>query len=120
MAGESLHIKGDIVASEDLQISGRIEGTVSVPDHVLIVGPTAQVEANVDARAILLAGTLIGSAVARERVELQAECVFEGSLEAQTMLVKEGAMLRAKVTMPERQAADGRSSLEPRPALTVA
>jgi len=31
MAGESLRIKGDIVANEDLRFEGEIEGTISVP-----------------------------------------------------------------------------------------
>jgi cytoskeletal protein CcmA (bactofilin family) len=104
MAGESLHIKGDIIASEDLRFDGRVEGTISVPGHVLVVGPSAKLDAHVDARAIVVAGTLVGDAVARERIELHESGILEGTLEAKTMLVRDGAVLRAKVSMPDRPA----------------
>jgi cytoskeletal protein CcmA (bactofilin family) len=105
MAGESLHIKGDVIASEDLHFEGRVDGTISAPGHVLVVGAGAVINAKVDARAIVVAGTLVGDAVARERIELQATGVLEGKLDARTMVVREGAMLRAQVTMPDRSAA---------------
>lgn len=105
MAGESLHIKGEIVAAEDLRFEGRIEGRISVPNHTLTVGPHATVEADVDARAIIVAGRLVGAAVARERTELQEEGILEGTLDTRTILVREGALLRATVTMPDRRPA---------------
>jgi cytoskeletal protein CcmA (bactofilin family) len=105
MAGESLHIKGDIVASEDLRFEGRIEGTISVPGHVLTIGAHAVVEADVDARAIVVAGHLSGAAVARERIELHETAVLEGTLEAKALVVRDGAIVRATVSMPERRKA---------------
>jgi cytoskeletal protein CcmA (bactofilin family) len=104
MAGESLRIKGDIIAKEDLHFHGRIEGTISVPEHTLIVGPQARLEADVQARAVVVAGTLCGSVSALERFELQAQGTLEGTLEAPRVQVFEGASLRAKVTMPPRPA----------------
>ena len=123
MAGESLHIKGEIVAAEDLRFEGHIEGRISVPNHVLIVGAHATVEADVDARSIVVAGRLVGAAVARERIELQEEGVLEGTLEAKTMLVRDGAVLRATVSMPDRRPATqvareaARRDVEPAPSV---
>jgi cytoskeletal protein CcmA (bactofilin family) len=105
MAGESLRIKGDIIANEALSFNGHIQGTISVPEHTLIVGPQAIVDADVRARAIVVAGTLRGNASARERFELQEQGSLEGTLEAPRIHVREGALLRAKVTMPVRTAA---------------
>ena len=102
MAGESLHIKGDIVASEDLRFEGRIEGTIQAPGHVLTVGPHATIEANVEAKTIVVAGRLVGAAIARERLELQENGVLEGTCDAHTLVVRDGAEVRATVSMPER------------------
>jgi cytoskeletal protein CcmA (bactofilin family) len=110
MAGESLHIKGDISASEDLRFEGRVEGTISVPNHVLIVGPGATLAVQADARAIMVAGTLVGDALARERIEIHESGVLEGTLEAATMVVRDGAVVRAKVSMPERRKASPASA----------
>jgi cytoskeletal protein CcmA (bactofilin family) len=103
MAGESLRIKGDIVANEDLRFEGQIEGTISVPGHTLFVGPQAKIAADVQAKAIVVAGTLTGTVTARERFELQAQGTMEGTLETPRLHVHDGAQLRAKVTMPERK-----------------
>jgi cytoskeletal protein CcmA (bactofilin family) len=102
MAGESLRIKGDIVANEDLRFEGHIEGTISVPGHTLFVGPQAHVSATVDAKSVIVAGMLTGKVVARERFELQEHGTLEGTLDAPRVKVHEGALLRATVTMPER------------------
>jgi cytoskeletal protein CcmA (bactofilin family) len=100
MAGESLRIKGEITANEDLRFEGEIEGTISVPEHTLIVGRTARIHADVKARAIIVAGSLVGSAVARDRCEVQEAAVVEGTIDAPKLAVKDGATLIAKVAMP--------------------
>jgi len=100
MAGESLRIKGEITANEDLRFEGEIEGTISVPEHTLIVGRTARIHADVQARAIVVAGALVGSAVARDRCEVQEAASVEGTIETPKLAVKDGASLVAKVTMP--------------------
>jgi cytoskeletal protein CcmA (bactofilin family) len=102
MAGESLVIKGDIVCNEDLRFDGQIEGTISLPEHTLIVGPKSRIAADVQAKAIVVAGTLTGTIAARERFELQDKGNLEGSVEAPRIAVHEGAFLRATVTMPAR------------------
>ncbi len=103
MAGESLRIKGEITANEDLRFEGEIEGTISVPDHTLIVGLHARVHADVDARVVVVAGLLAGAVVAHDRLELHEQGELEGVLQAPRLVVRDGAILRATVTMPERR-----------------
>jgi cytoskeletal protein CcmA (bactofilin family) len=100
MAGESLRIKGEITANEDLRFEGEIEGTISVPEHTLVVGRTARVHANVQAKSIVVAGSLMGSAVAKERCEVQEAATVEGTVETPRLSIKEGACLTAQVLMP--------------------
>ena len=97
MAGESLRIKGEITANEDLRFEGEIEGTISVPEHTLVVGRTARVHANVQAKAIVVAGSMMGSAVARERCEVQEAATVEGTVETPRLSIKEGACLTAQI-----------------------
>jgi cytoskeletal protein CcmA (bactofilin family) len=104
MPGESLRIKGHIIAKEDLRFEGQIEGTISVPEHTLIVGPQARLEADVEARAVVVVGKLSGSVSALERFELQAQGTLEGTLESPRVRIYDGALLQAKVAMPPRKA----------------
>ena len=39
--GQSLIIKGELSGGEDLTLDGRVEGKISLPDHVLTVGANA-------------------------------------------------------------------------------
>ena len=43
--GKSMVVKGDLSASEDLTIEGRVEGTITVGGHTLTVGHHGQIEA---------------------------------------------------------------------------
>ena len=104
MPGESLRIKGHIIAKEDLHFQGQIEGTISVPEHTLTVGPQARLEADVQARAVVVAGMLSGNVSARERFEVQAQGTIEGTVEAPRVQIADGALLHAKVAMPARKA----------------
>jgi cytoskeletal protein CcmA (bactofilin family) len=103
MPGESLRIKGQIIAKEDLHFEGQIEGTISVPEHTLTVGKHARLEADVQAKAVVVAGMLSGSVSAVERFELQANGSLEGTLEAPRVQIVEGALLHATVAMPPRK-----------------
>jgi cytoskeletal protein CcmA (bactofilin family) len=100
MAGESLRIKGEITANEDLRFEGEIEGTINVPGHTLVVGRTARIMADVQAKAIVVAGSLMGSAVAKERCEVQEAATVEGTIDTPKLVIKEGAVLTAQVLMP--------------------
>ena len=115
MAGESLRIKGEITANEDLRFEGEIEGTISVPEHTLVVGRTARVHANVQAKAIVVAGSLMGSAVAKERCEVQEAATVEGTVETPRLSIKEGACLTAQVLDADAvRQEEGRGSRAPR------
>ena len=100
MAGESLRIKGEITANEDLRFEGEIEGTISVPEHTLVVGRTARISADVHAKSIVVAGSLMGSAVARERCEVQEAATLEGTMttELGTVQVTDGRITGQRVT----------------------
>ena len=48
--GKSVVIKGELSASEDLTLDGHVEGRVTVPEHILTIGPAANINASISAR----------------------------------------------------------------------
>ena len=50
--GSSLHVKGEITGSEDLQIDGSVEGLIQLDERKLTVGATAKVTADIIAREV--------------------------------------------------------------------
>ena len=70
--GKSMVVRGDLSASEDLTIEGRVEGTITVGGHILTVGHHGQIEAQIVARVATIRGTVHGDVTATEKVEILA------------------------------------------------
>ena len=56
--GSSLHVKGEITGTEDLQIDGSVEGLIHLDERKLTVGTTAKVTADIEARDVVVPGSL--------------------------------------------------------------
>lgn len=103
--GSTLVIKGDLSASEDLAFEGRIEGTVSLPDHVLTIGTGAVVAAEITARVVVLQGTLTGNVNAFERMEIKSSGTMQGDLISPKVQMADGATFcgRLETRKPGKQ-----------------
>lgn len=100
--GRSIVVKGDVTASEDLVVNGKIEGTVALKDNVLTVSDGGKIEASVLAKSVVVIGAIVGDVEAIERVELRDGCVLSGDLTAPRIAMAEGAVLNGTVAMPAR------------------
>jgi cytoskeletal protein CcmA (bactofilin family) len=97
VVGSSVVIKGDLSAQEDVVIAGRIEGTVNVEGFLVMVEPGGHVAADVVAKGVVIAGTVTGSVVAEERIELRSTARVEGELTAPRIAIADGATLSGRV-----------------------
>ena len=70
--GKSVVIRGEVKGAEDLIVDGRVEGTVTLTESRLTIGPNANVAADLSARDVLIQGNVQGNIVASGRVELRA------------------------------------------------
>ena len=95
--GKSLVVKGDLSGSEDLYVDGQIEGSISLKDNSLTVGPHGQVKASVEAKGVVVQGKLEGNIKATERVELRKSAVVTGDITTQRIAIEDGAYLKGKI-----------------------
>ena len=95
--GQGVVVEGRITSSQDLRIDGRVEGTIEVGEHLLIVGARAAIKANLVAKSILISGTVIGNVTARDRLDLQATGSVEGNISSPRLVMVEGAVVKGKV-----------------------
>lgn len=79
----------------DVRVDGEMEGRV-VANGTLWVGETGLVRADIQAERLVVAGTVIGEVVARERIELLATANVEGDLHAPRIALEEGSFLRGR------------------------
>jgi cytoskeletal protein CcmA (bactofilin family) len=110
--GMSVSLKGEISGSEDLTMDGQVEGRIDLPEHTLTIGPNATVLADINARIVIVFGTVVGSVVAREKAEVRKTASVEGSLTCGQIAVQEGARINGKIETKIRPAAADRSKGE--------
>jgi cytoskeletal protein CcmA (bactofilin family) len=99
--GKTIVICGEVKGGEDLIIDGRVEGTVSLSESRLTIGPNAQVSADLSAKDVLIMGHVQGNVVASGRVELRAGCSVEGDIRALRLAVEDNAVFRGKVDLTQ-------------------
>ena len=114
--GQTVVLKGELSANEDLLIEGQFEGT-SLEDHCLTVGADGQVKAEVRARQVVILGSVAGNVVAREKVEIRRSGHVVGDLKAGAVAVEEGAYFKGSIEILREKAQEGSQSTSPQSAL---
>jgi cytoskeletal protein CcmA (bactofilin family) len=99
--GKTIVINGELKGSEDLIVDGRVEGTVSLAESRLTIGPNANVSADLSAKDVLIQGHVKGNVVASGRVELRAGCNVEGDIRALRLAVEDNAIFHGKVDLTQ-------------------
>jgi cytoskeletal protein CcmA (bactofilin family) len=107
--GKSVEIRGEVKGSEDLMIDGRVEGTITLTDSKLTIGPSAHVDADVSARDVVILGVINGNVTASVRVELRKGGNLTGNVRAARLSIEEGALLSGKVELTQGDAAGVRT-----------
>src|SRR5579862_8126220 len=106
-----IRINGEISGDDDLYIDGQAEGQFHFPQSKVTVGPNGKVKANIEAREIVVEGTVTGDLKASAGVQLGGSSRVQGSLITPRIAIDDGAKLRGKVEMT--RAGDAKQDLAP-------
>ena len=117
--GKSVVICGEVKGSEDLIVDGRVEGTVTLSESRLTIGPNANVAADLTAKDVLILGHVQGNVMASGRVELRAGCTVEGDIRALRLAVEDNAVFRGKVDLTQAVAKAPESAHVPQTGVTI-
>ena len=125
--GKSVIIRGELSGNEDLYVDGDVEGTVSLPESRLTIGPNARVRANINVRDVIIFGHLTGNVQASGRVDLRQSALVKGDIHAGRLSIEESAVLTGRVELkiavetPKSEAPKiAEASKPPAPAVPVA
>jgi cytoskeletal protein CcmA (bactofilin family) len=100
-----LKFRGEISGQGDFFYDGEFEGKIHLDDGTFTVGPNARVNAEIEARQIIVRGEVIGSIKARERVHIWSTAKLTGNMETRGIVIEDGAELHSKVATPQVVAA---------------
>ncbi len=95
--GPSLHVKGEISGNEDLVIEGSLEGLVQLDERKLTVGASAKVTADINAREVVVYGTVKGKLQAKNRIEIKKDGSVNGDLTTARIVIEDGAYFKGSI-----------------------
>jgi cytoskeletal protein CcmA (bactofilin family) len=105
--GKSVVVRGDISGQEDLYLDCDIEGTITLSDNRLTLGPDARIVADVTVRDLVVFGRLTGNVNATGRVDLRQSASVTGDIIAGRLSIEESAMLKGRVELKPGAAQSG-------------
>lgn len=95
--GPSLFVKGEISGNEDLVIEGVVEGIIRLDEKKLMIGPAANVKADITAGEVVVRGNLKGNIFARGRIEVRNDGAVTGDLITPQVFIEEGALFKGSI-----------------------
>lgn len=98
-------ISGEVRATEDLTIEGRIDGPVLCEHAAIVVAASAQVTGDIIARDITVFGRTIGQLVATDTVDLRADAVVRGRVVSGRFILNPDARFDGRVEPQHLEAA---------------
>jgi cytoskeletal protein CcmA (bactofilin family) len=109
--GEGSIFEGKFYISGSLRIDGKFEGEIRT-DEELVVGETGKVKTNIDAKSVVIAGTVIGNIKADEEVRLLETGRLLGDINTPTLTIQRGVIAQGQITITGGQRKDVKKLIE--------
>jgi len=93
----SIIIKGEITGREDLFIDGEVHGSIRLEDGRVTIGQNGRVIADVQAREIVVRGSVKGKLHGSDRVQIGPTGHATGDVVTRLISIEEGAEVHGKV-----------------------
>lgn len=104
--GATVVVHGEVSGSQALYVDGRVEGIINFPNHRVTIGRGAVVLAKIEAKEVIVMGTVTGNIECSERVDIRSEAVLTGDVVTQRISIDVGAMVQGSVEIRRSQKSD--------------
>lgn len=101
--GATCTLEGSLKSNANVRLDGTFTGTLEITGNVL-VGETAKITADINARNISIAGAVRGN-VSGKKVQLLRTGRIWGDIRAQALTTEEGAFIDGKITIITQEVA---------------
>jgi cytoskeletal protein CcmA (bactofilin family) len=120
IVGQGAKLEGTVVSAGSLRIDGQVKGQINA-DGDVILSPQSQVEADIRAVNVTVAGRFKGNLIAKQTAELARGGRVDGNITAKSLIVAEGAVFNGQSHMdqqgqPGAQPAQGGGAQAQQPA----
>ena len=100
IVGTGARLEGNIVSAGSLRIDGQVKGQINADGDVML-SSQSQVEADIRADNVAVAGRFKGNIVVKGKAELGRGGRVDGNITAKTLVVEEGAVFHGQSIMEQ-------------------
>jgi cytoskeletal protein CcmA (bactofilin family) len=113
--GQSIQIKGELTGNEDLTVEGKVDGKINLKDHNLTIGANGRINAEIQAKTVLIIGEIVGNVTADDKVEVAATGSLRGDILSPRVVLADGARFKGSIDMDRKGAAPASTHPTPSP-----
>lgn len=99
--GAGAKLEGTVVSAGSLRVDGQVKGQINAEGDVMLA-PHSQVDADIKAQNVSVAGRFKGSLQANGRAELNRGGRVEGTITSKTLVVEEGGIFQGQSIMDQQ------------------
>ncbi len=121
IVGAGAKLEGTVVSAGSLRIDGQVKGQINADGDVTL-SPQSQVEADIRAQNVSVAGRFKGNVIVKGKAHLARGGRIEGNITSKTLVIEEGGMFHGQSVMESGAAAPAAAaqSGQPQPERTDA
>ncbi|MEO0565261.1 MAG: polymer-forming cytoskeletal protein [Chloroflexota bacterium] len=97
-------VEGALSSDGNVRLDGKFKGSLDIRENVL-VGISAEIEANIEATNVSVAGIVRGD-VSGKKVHLLATARIWGDIRAESLITEDGAFIEGRVSIGTNEAED--------------
>jgi cytoskeletal protein CcmA (bactofilin family) len=102
LIGNTLLIKGEVFSEDEILIEGKIQGRINVKNRV-IIGVNGNVEADIEAREVVIKGKVTGNVKGGQRVEIVPAGVLHGNINSPRVVIADSGVFEGNIEMHGRE-----------------
>jgi len=103
LLGKGSEFEGKLVFEGTVRIDGNFKGEIYSTD-TLIIGDTANIEADIKVDNIIVNGNVKGNITAKNKTELHAPGQFVGNIKTGSLMIEDGVIFNGQCTMDVEEA----------------
>jgi cytoskeletal protein CcmA (bactofilin family) len=109
IVGAGARLEGNVVSAGSLRIDGQVKGQINADGDVTL-SPQSQVEADIRAQNVSIAGKFNGNIVVKDKAHLARGGRIDGNITSKTLVVEEGGVFHGQSIMDAGTGSGSRSS----------
>lgn len=98
IVGTGARLEGNVVSAGNLRIDGQVKGQINADGDVTL-SPQSQVEADIRAQNVSVAGKFKGNLIVKAKAHLARGGRVDGNITSKTLVIEEGGLFHGQSIM---------------------